>query len=408
MSKLILFLVISLGYIAVANNIQDIKVTDSITFQDIENLVDVQGVSVGNTHETFYRTSLGSKARLSSKYAEIDYDIEGYTFSKNPDKIENISLPFKYKSGIQINSLYTKLHAPVYEDNELSLYYGAIPFRGGRFSEIKTPNISGGNGLAIINNQVYDSLFLSYTTDSTTCILGRSEFKTREQYNGLLDKNDKSSGIYAIITHEEGKHFFEADYYDMKVKYYNLNYAKLKVGGVGYIYDDSLSSGFTFYTNLGMSSISENVTGLTTLYNIPQTYLPYLANKGAIIKNTSEVKGYAGLVGLDYEFDTSNHTWDVGVEVFMTKDGWVSANHGVLFQSDHSYWTVRNGVETIIYGGVDITKNLRFQVKASNIDSRDVPANFTISGNKSEDTAYNGHLFFRHVQTVTADLSYKF
>lgn len=380
---------------------------DDIEITQFSNSIDIQSIDVMNTKDILNKISIGSRACIGNENVEVDYDIELYQFSSVPGKFENISLPFDKKNNIQINSLYSKTSTDETKHGELSLYYGLIPFKGGRFSEIKNPNINGGNGLAIINNQVYSSLFLSYSTDNTSYIFGKSTFQKENHYNGLLDKNDGSSGEYAIITHEQGNHFFEADYYSMNVKMGDVDYAGLDIGGVGYIYDDSLNTGYTAYMNFGVSYCSEDISSLLHSYKVSDKSLPYLQKQGAVVTNTSNT-GYALLLGNNYEFDTNNYTINTGIELFITRGGWVSANHGVLFQSDHSWWATRNGVETILYSGINFNKNLRLQAKFSNIDSKSVPTNYSISTNSRPDEAYQGNLYYTHIQTITVDLNYKF
>jgi hypothetical protein len=381
-------------------------IADDIKITQLSNSINIQSIDIINPTDILDRISVGSKACMGNENVEVDYDIELYRFSSIPGKFENISLPFAKKSDIQINSLYSKISTDETKYGGLSIYYGIIPFKGGRFSEIKNPNINGGNGLAIINNQVYSSLFLAYSSNNTSYIFGKSSFSETNHYNGLLDKNDGSSGKYTIITHEYGKHFFEVDYYSMNIKMGDIDYAGLDIGGFGYIYDDSLNSGYTFYMNFGISHCSEDIISLLHSYNIPDTYLPTLQKKGATVSNTNNT-GYALLLGGNYEFDNI-YTYNTGIEVFITKGGWVSANHGVLFQSDHSWWNTRDGIETILYAGVNFTKNLRLQTKFTNIDSKSVPNNYSISTNSSQSTAYQGNLYYTHIQTITIDLNYKF
>jgi len=390
---------------------EDIEIQNSAAIRTIQT-------ETGNSEDDIFSTRYSYNNRIEVNFKELGLpvslysDIDLYSITNAPGKVKNISLPYdketNLESGFQINSLYLKANLGEY----FSYYHGTVPFKGGRFSEIKDPTINGGNGLAIINNQVYSSDFVSFhsTLDSAdfSIILGKSEFNTKNHYNGLLQKNNKSSGDYAIITYESGKHFFEADYYRMTVKTDELDYAKLKIMGIGYIYDDSVDSGFTFYTNVGTSSISENVEGLADQYGIPQYYLPYFASQGAIVKNTHNEKGYAGLFGTNYEFDTEYGTFNIGTEVFITRGGWVSANHGVLFLSDHSWWANRNAIENTIYAGVNITKNLRFSSKFVHTESKDVPIAFSISQNAPKDEAFHGSEFYTRFNKVEFLVNYIF
>jgi hypothetical protein len=366
--------------------------------------------SVDNISTT--RKAYSNKINAYLYNFEVHTDIDLYDINNAPDKLQNISLPFdkeaNLESGYQINSLYAVINL----GDNISLYHGSIPFKGGKFSEIKDPTVNGGNGLSIINNQVYSSDFVSFHNKidggDFSLIAGKSEFNIKNHYNGLLAKNEGSSGTYILSTYEKGKHFFEVDYYRMTVKMNNLDYASLKIGGIGYIYDDSIDSGFTLYSNIGMSSISEDVEGLVEQYNIPKKYIPYYKSQGAVVQNTSGVKGYAGFVGINYEFDVDDLTCNIGLEEFITHGGWVSANHGVLFQSDNSWWANRNAIESTIYAGVNVTKNLRFSTKFVYTNSNAVPNAFSISQNAPASEAFHGDEFYTHFSKLEFLANYSF
>lgn len=364
---------------------------------------------------TAIRTSYNNRIEAKIYNIGIHSDIDIYDINRPLGKLHNVSLAFEdaetnLQTGYQINALYLSLEL----GDNFTLYHGAIPFKGGRFSEIKDPTINGGNGLAIINNQVYSSDFVSFHDDTQdgrySIIAGKSEFNTKNKYNGLLTKNEGSSGTYILATYETGKHFFEADYYDMTVKMYDLDYADLKIGGLGYIYDDSTSSGVTLYTNIGVSEISEDVVGLMTQYKITNpAVISYMKNRlNAHTTNTNDVKGYAGLFGANYEFDTYGKTFNIGSEFFITRGGWVSANHGVAFLSDHSWYANRNAIESSVYVGCDITKDLRVSSKFVHTDAKSVPNAFSISQNSDQSTGFNGSTFTRRFNKLEFLINYTF
>ena len=348
--------------------------------------------------------------------AEVHSDIDLYDITRPLGKVHNISLAYEdsktyLQTGYQINSLY----ATVNIGDHVSLYHGAIPFKGGRFSEIKDPTINGGNGLAIINNQVYSSNFISIHGEDSdskySFIAGKSEFNMKNHYNGLTYKNEGSSGTYLIGKYESGKHFYEVDYYTMKINMDEVtDYARLTIGGLGYIYDDSLESGVTLYTNIGMSSISEDVVRLMNSYGITSAgAVNYYKNTlKAHTTDTKNVQGYAGLFGANYEFEGLGKTFNVGAEIFMTRGGWVSANHGVAFLGDHSWYATRNGTEAIVYAGCDITQKLRVSGKYSRTESKDVVNAFAISQNGDRHEALNGNTFYKQFEKFEMLVNYAF
>lgn len=364
---------------------------------------------------TATRRAYNNRTETDYRGLSVFTDIDLYSITSALSKLHNVSLNYEDKethlqSGYQINSLYLSLDLT---DN-ITLYHGSMPFKGGRFSEIKDPTVNGGNGLAVINNQVYSSNFVSYhdnTEDGKySIIIGEAEFNTKNNYNGLQAKNEGSDGTYVISSYETGKNFFEADIYDMNVKFHDLDYAHLQIAGAGYIYDDSIYSGWTAYSNLAVSNISEDIVGLMTQYGITSTdEINYYRDvKHANVDNISNVKGYAGLFGVNYEFDALNKSFNIGSEVFITRGGWVSANHGVAFNSDHSWYANRNAIESTIYAGCNLTQNLRVSSKFVQTESKQVPNAFGLSLDSDQDSAFEGGSFARRFQKVEFLINYNF
>lgn len=411
--KLLFLLLASIAYGCQDNACGDylLDIENSVALRTFQMNADYP---VANSEDSQISTRRSFNNRINIKaydLFEVHSDIDLYDITRPLGKVHNVSLAYedsttKLQTGYQINALYATLNLT----ESVSLYHGAIPFKGGRFSEIKDPTINGGNGLAIISNQVYSSDFISYHDDYSV-IIGKSEFNTKNHYNGLMTKNEGSSGTYFLANYELGKHFIEFDYYAMKVNMGEVkDYADLQIGGIGYIYDDSIDSGLTLYTNLGMSNISENVMGLMNSYGVrsPEAINYYKNTLKAHTTNTKDVKGYAGLFGVNYEFDLGNTTVNFGVEEFITRGGWVSANHGVAFLSDHSWYAVRNGFETSLYAGANLTKNLRVSTKYVHTESQDVVNAFSISQNASRDKALNGNAFYKRFDKLEFLVNYVF
>jgi hypothetical protein len=119
-------------------------------------------VNTDNVDTSTTRKAYNNRVNASFYNVKFTSDIDLYDLTGELGKIQNTSLAYKddttnLQSGYQINALYLTIDLGDY----ISLYGGSIPFKGGRFSEIKDPTINGGNGLAIINNQVYSSGFIS-------------------------------------------------------------------------------------------------------------------------------------------------------------------------------------------------------------------------------------------------------
>lgn len=367
---------------------------------------------------TTLRKSISNISTLTLPYVTVHSDLEYYWLNNPQDGIGNISLPFVDKNlgtdlaqGYQINALYSAITV-----SDFTWYHGAVPFKGGRFEEIKNPTVNGGNGLAIINNQVYISDFLKYNIDTSlgelNLIIGKSKFDTKLNYNGLLEKNNGSSGEYLLATFENGNHFFEMDYFTLngkvKSEFASIEPWHIDILGFGYIYDDSLESGNTFYLNIGQSVTDDNSEQMATSYGISPAYFNYFRAQGASIGDYKNQKGTALLLGYNYEFDIEDNTYDFGFEYFKTNGAWVSTNHGVAFQSDHSWYANRNAQEYVVYTGVNFGKKLRVSTKYVHTDAKSVPNAFSITQNLPKDEAFNNAKFFTHFDKVEFLLNYKF
>jgi len=384
---------------------------------EFENSVTIRSIhvdadnGVNKEYDTYTRKSFNNRITVESKYLELHSDIDLYHINNSLGDLKNISLPYNgdtnLESGYQVNVLYSTINI-----GDFSWYHGAIPFKGGRFSEIKDPTVNGGNGLAIINNQVYLSDFVSYNTTiengEFSLIIGKSKFDTKLHYNGLLTKNNQSSGTYVLSTYENGNHFFEVDYYTMKSTFDDIQPWDIKIGGIGYIYNDSLDSGLTFYTNIGISETDDKVTDVIYSHNIPTFAYQFLEAQGATVKDYYNQKGYAVLVGTNYEFDTKDYGFNIGAEIFKTWGSWVSANHGVIFLSDHSWYANRNAIEYTLYAGTDITQNLRISTKFVYTDAKQVPSTFSITQSKDQNSAFHKNDFYTHFDKLEFLINYKF
>jgi hypothetical protein len=359
-----------------------------------------QNTIFGDENDFSSRTSFNNRINLKLYNVTFDSDIDLYSISNPNSNLHNISVSYgdEMDKTYQINSLNISLNINEY----ITLYHGVIPFRGGKFAEIKDPTVNGGNGLPILQNQTYMSDFISIHNDSTSFKVGSGEYLAKLHYHGVLEENDKSNGVFSVLSHETGKHYFEINYYDMNILINSTDYAKVKLGGIGYIYDDSLNSGLTFYTNLGYVKAQEKVSVLSP------DYAKEFLRKARYQVDDYSSSGYAGLVGLNYEFDRGDLTYNVGVEEFITRGEWVSANFGNRFLSDYSFVANKKAFETSIYGGVNFTKNFRVSSKITHTESENVSGSLSLGKTVQPEEAPLGSIFHRYFTKIELLFNYVF
>lgn len=349
------------------------------------------------------RTSLNYLSHTVNENYELDMDILVYKHSNNYDKFKNISLDYENKKGIQVNTFMISKN--IYPD--ITIHAGVIPFRGGRFSEIKLAEYENrGNGIELIINQAMPGTFLSYNLDEFNFIFGYTEFNTWTGYNGLNEKNEGSGGMYSIITYEKNKHYLEFNYFDASINIYEP-YGTLDLFGLGYIYDDNQNSGCTVWVEIGYSKIKEGIRD-NILLDYPEYMIPYFNSVGMITEDVNN-DGYAFKLGIKRNFDVFGFDSFLGTEYFKTYDGWVSMNHGVLFLSNYSYWQNRDTNMITIFGGLSVNKNIHIGFNYSKSISNKVPHYFSASNSTDIDTHEMGKtISYTNIEKIMFDLSIKF
>lgn len=343
----------------------------------------------------------------------LDLDIEAFHHANDYGKFKNSSLEYEKKNEIQYNSVMAS-----YSYEDFSVYAGLIPFRGGHFAEIKDVQYAehAGNGLELLINQVFVGAFLSYRYDDCwTFIIGKAKWEKWYNYNSLGAQNDHSDGIFSILKYSDGQHYLEFNYYDVNAILnadtdYPVDYGKMRLGGVGYIYDDSFDSGFTYYAEAGFSHMHERVPELidSTFAENPGV-IPFLPLLGYEV-NPQTNTGYAAKAGMKYDDEIFDKEYYVGFEYFKTWKHWVSMNHGTVFLSNHSWWQNKVANQWMVFGGFHITPELSFNANYSRAKSKHAPKYFSISSSVPlssvpDDQKEN---FFTDVERIQFSVVYAF
>ena len=334
----------------------------------------------------------------------LNYDVELYSFSSIPKPHRSISISYseEQKSGYQINSLYAKQNI-----GDFSTYVGVMPFRGGRFSEMKDPLTNGGNSMPIISSQNLLSIFQTYKTDDIDIIVGIGKVDEFTNFRGLEDSNKDTHGKFLLIKKESDKQLIELDAFEVDVQMRGFDYSRLRLLALGYLYDDSLDSGLSAFVNVSMSNNKENIEDYIASQNTPNYIRDYMGTLGYTVTNQNNT-GYALLLGAKYDMSIYNYDAFIGAEYFKTKDGYVSMNHGTLFLSDHSFWQNRDSSEHIIYTGIEINNHFTILGQYSWGESNKVATGFSISNLTSDTSGLYGFDSFQKFMKFQMTMNYRF
>lgn len=359
---------------------------------------------VTSMEDTIVRNSISYIKQYNFNRLTVDLDLEAFQLSKEVGNYKNISLAYEKELDVQINTIMLS-----YKNDYFVTHVGFVPFRGSRFSELKNPKRNGGNGIELITDQVFYGGFLSSKIDNTTFVLGHAAWIKESNYNSLGYKNnDKSTGTYAIAKTDIGNHYFEFDYFSLNAVLESstnpIDYLELDVFGLGYIYDDTLSSGLSFSLELGLSQSKENNEDLANSTGVPLFILDSLG----YITEDKETTGHAWKSNIRYENEYMNTEYYIGLEYFKTYENWVSINHGVLFLSNNSYWQHRDGNQITVYGGVNITDRLFLQMRYAKSKSGKVPHYFSVSSSENITDSLTPENFYTDTERYELEVSYSF
>jgi len=359
------------------------------------------------SHDDLHRVAWDFNVRAEYYHFGLDIDVEAFHHNKEIPDYKNVSLGYKKRNDLQINSIMLS-----HKYKDISVYGGFIPFRGGKFSEIQEPSKHGGNGIELLIDQVFLGSFLRYEYEGVNFIAGVAEWTNKANYNSLgYDNNDGSDGFFSIINYEKDRHYFELNYFTANVVSNSgteepLDYTDITLYGAGYIFDDTAYSGFLFSIEGGISNSKENVEGLIDS-RVPASYQPFLPYAGFETENQDNT-GYAWKANLKYEDEIGSHGYFIGTEYFKTYANWVSMNHGTLFLSNHSWWQNREADQYSVFGGFDITDNLSIESRYTKTISRKVPNFFSISKSTDIENVQQKEDWFTNLDKIEFKIVYKF
>jgi hypothetical protein len=292
---------------------------------------------------------------------------------------------------------------------DFSLYSGVIPFRGGRFSEIKDGQKNKGNGIEILTDQVLVGSFVSWTKDNLTLQAGVATWQKEVNYRSLGDKNDNSQGYYFISKYEYYRHYLELNYFKINPNSVE-NSVEYKLGesdliSLGYIYSN-LENGLVFWVEGLYSKIDENINETATNIVGAQA-VPFVAQMGFLTEDAT-TEGASYKTGVAYKGFLGNSDYTIGYEYFRSYPGVISMNHGVVFNSNYSYWQLRDATMHTVFTHLELSKNIRLAINYSRSKNNQVPNFFSMSKTILPEHSLNADSFFTNNDRLYFGLEYKF
>ena len=380
-----------------------------VIFQDSTVFINANSIYQAESRE-YSKASIEYWNTFNKDNFHLDLDLQAYSFDKDVPNNKNISLNYGAKNSVSINTLMVS-----YNNDKFGLYAGIIPFKGGEFTQLKSSEIQGGNGIELLTDQVFEGVFLSYKPESNLeFIIGGAYWQTWYNYNSLDQKNDGSKGIFFLSKYRENKNYFEFNYFNVNVldKLNNkvIDFGNLQLFGLGYIFDDSMYSGFKFWAEFGLSISQENIQSVVKaeVPNYSQNMNKYLIRKGYSIKNDTTI-GDAYILGISKDFEMFDIINTIGFEYYKTYNGWESMNSGTLFNSNNSYWEVRDGDQKTIFIETQFNNHIVTDISVSNESSNEVPKYFSASQSESINKSPLGKTYFYTiVNKIYFTLTYKF
>ena len=370
-------------------------------YDEVELRQDYVTVSAKNPNEdikkTFGKSSLNYMFSYNNDLISFDFDGELYNLNQDEPTIQkNVSLAIDQDRNYTLRSALLGLKIT----DEITLYAGVIPFRGGRFASIKNERNNTGNGIELLTDQVFEGGFISYNKGNFSFQIGHVEFKDKYNYRSLGAKNNGSNGQYFITKYNNDKHYIEFNYFKADAYMAGdtdspFKFANYDLYGLGYIYDDSKDSGITYWIE-GSYSEGKEDTDKIAADNVPAEQLPFLAMAGY---KTGMNNSYGGSykTGIAYSSNYEDIEYKVGVEYYESMRGSFTMNHGVLFHSNYSYWQHKNANMVTLFTNIRLNRYTYLYMDYSKSHNPEIPHYFSPTSSNNwnvsnvQNTGYTNH-----------------
>ncbi|MEA3228322.1 MAG: hypothetical protein U9P38_04530 [Campylobacterota bacterium] len=247
----------------------------------------------------------------------------------------NYNKTFKDKD-LFFRSLYMS-----YSFNKLTFGAGILPLSNSFPMHFTKDYYQDGEGLNIISDLDPLAIFAKYRfNDENKILIGTGVLDAKFIPTGhyINEHNiDKSYGIFITQTVIEGKFKIINDF-----KYTDIYFDKIETGeifnaGVGFSWDDSEYSGWTFYNTTALSLYKNNSIAAKDAIIDSNTKITPLAISNfphSFVFDNKTYKGAANLFGFRKDLDLFNIESFINFEWFHTFSDWVSTNKGAPYNSN--------------------------------------------------------------------------
>lgn len=289
-----------------------------------------------------YRTVDIDSGDIDKNFYQQDYSLS-QTFVYNWDRVQLVTKyniikrdNFFYQNKMQNSYLnyFEALYLTYNIYGNHSIFAGLVPCTEGYLNIYGKKQEEIGEGLSLISGSIMDTVGYVYSKDGFKFKIGIVDCDfcglDKGPYKDIIEKGMERQGIWTLTSYKEGKHSYEMDAFRLEA-YSPSQGAKTMLDiALGYIYDDSESSGYSFYSQVALSNLKET----------------------EINKN-----GWATMLAMKVDSDLipSTYSFEYGIEYSHTSKFFTTANISV---TNNRYNNLYRGDRISLFSSLYITKDV--------------------------------------------------
>jgi len=289
-----------------------------------------------------------------------------YTYKTNT--IEGLRSLNVYQDFKSTEIFFRSLYVSYKLTNNLSIGGGLLPFSNTTPVEFSRNYYADGEGISILNDSVLTGVFLNYNTDNTRTIAGiGTQDSILVPSGNYIDETLTKGTITSFLIHEytTDKIKFTAEYLHVNMKYEGTYISTIDLLGLSLSYDDAMESGWSFYTQAGISRYENhagNVKDKILKNNKIPSYVPVFKPNNFAFED-STLYGKSVLLGFRKDFSLLNEEFFINAEFFRTFGDWTSGNQGnpYLGKRSNLMFNVRDN-SYFLNLGYNFNKNIQARI----------------------------------------------